>query len=86
MSLSRALDGLDSALDRLENSIEAMADDRERRPSDRDEVRRLVLDRADLAGKLDRSEDRAQRLAETNREVSRRLIGAMETIRRVVGA
>ena len=48
------------------------------------EVQRLNGDRARLARSLDEAEARAGRLDETNREVSRRLVGAMEAIRTFV--
>ena len=45
------------------------------------EVQRLNSDRARIARSLDEAEARAARLDEANREVSRRLVGAMEAIR-----
>lgn len=48
------------------------------------EVQRMNADRARLAQELDVSEARAERLEEANREVSRRLVTAMETIRAVL--
>ncbi|WP_309082677.1 DUF4164 domain-containing protein [Chelativorans sp.] len=48
------------------------------------EVQRMAADRARLAQEIDKSEARAERLAEVNREVSRRLVTAMETIRAVL--
>jgi len=47
-------------------------------------VRRTHADRSRLAQELDQSEFRANRLEEVNREVSRRLVTAMETIRAVL--
>jgi len=47
-------------------------------------VRRVNTDRSRLAQELDQSEFRANRLEEVNREVSRRLVTAMETIRAVL--
>ena len=44
----------------------------------------MAEDRARLAQELDSSQERANRLAETNREVSRRLVNAMETVRNVM--
>lgn len=76
-ALRRAVASLDSALDaRLE---------RERDRAEIDgEVRRVNADRSRLAQELDQSEFRANRLEEVNREVSRRLVTAMETIRAVL--
>jgi hypothetical protein len=48
------------------------------------EVQRMGADRARLAQEIDKAEARAERLAEVNREVSRRLVAAMETIRAVL--
>jgi hypothetical protein len=48
------------------------------------EVQRMNADRARLAQELDNSESRAERLEDANREVSRRLVTAMETIRAVL--
>ena len=48
------------------------------------EVQRMNADRARLAHELDNSEARAERLEEANKEVSRRLVTAMETIRAVL--
>ena len=48
------------------------------------EVQRMNADRARLAQELDASEARAERLEGANKEVSRRLVTAMETIRAVL--
>ena len=48
------------------------------------EVQRMNADRARLAQELDNSEARAERLESANKEVSRRLVTAMETIRAVL--
>lgn len=48
------------------------------------EVQRMNADRARLAQELDGSEARAERLETANKEVSRRLVTAMETIRAVL--
>lgn len=75
--LGRAIDALDDAvaarLDREQDYAEAEA-----------EVQRLNADRARLAQELDSSEARGDRLEEANKEVSRRLVTAMETIRAVL--
>jgi hypothetical protein len=75
--LRRAIGGLDNALD--------LRFDRERDQGEVEgEVRRVNTDRSRLAQELDQSEFRANRLEEVNREVSRRLVTAMETIRAVL--
>ncbi len=48
------------------------------------EVQRMNADRARLAQELDNSEARAERMEAANKEVSRRLVTAMETIRAVL--
>jgi chromosome segregation ATPase len=75
--LGRAIDALEEAASaRLEldgEYVEAEA-----------EVQRMNADRARLAQELDNSEARAERLESANKEVSRRLVTAMETIRAVL--
>ena len=48
------------------------------------EVQRMGADRSRLAESLDEAESRAKRLENTNREVSRRLVDAMASIRNVL--
>ena len=76
-ALKKALNQLDSEVDRQveasRSSIEAAA-----------ELNRMIEDRSRIAQELDQSQDRANRLEEANREVSRRLVTAMETIRAVL--
>ena len=85
MSLLNAIDDLNEALGRLEGSVDRFGNERPKSPDRNEELQRLNIDRAELAGKLDTAEDRARRLREANREVSRRLIAAMESIRAVTG-
>ncbi|MBD9387119.1 DUF4164 domain-containing protein [Rhizobium sp. CG4] len=83
-TLQLALSELGSAITGLENAID-MRIERQREQGDIDsEVRRVHTDRSRLAQELDQSEFRANRLEEVNREVSRRLVTAMETIRAVL--
>lgn len=73
-----------AALSQLENAIDIRFE-RERDHSEIEgEVRRVHADRSRLAQELDESQFRANRLEEVNREVSRRLVTAMETIRAVL--
>jgi septal ring factor EnvC (AmiA/AmiB activator) len=75
--LRRTLGELDRAVDlRFERERDSVEIE--------DEVRRTHADRSRLAQELDQSEFRANRLEEVNREVSRRLVTAMETIRAVL--
>jgi predicted nucleic acid-binding Zn-ribbon protein len=82
--LNAAVDRLRQALSGLENAI----DQRFERDHDfseaQEEVRRMNADRSRLAQELDQAQDRANRLEEANREVSRRLVTSMETIRAVL--
>jgi hypothetical protein len=83
-SVDAALTALRQAVAGLENAVD-MRFEAERESHEIDgEVRRVHADRARLAQELDQSEFRANRLEEVNREVSRRLVTAMETIRAVL--
>lgn len=83
-TIRSALEELRKALTSLDNALD-MRFDRERDHSEiQGEVRRVNTDRSRLAQELDQSEFRANRLEEVNREVSRRLVTAMETIRAVL--
>jgi hypothetical protein len=78
------LERVEAALGALEAVLDARLD-READYAEADaEVQRMNVDRARLAQELDTAEARAERLAEVNREVSRRLVAAMETIRAVI--
>ena len=75
--LGRAIEALEqSVASRLEHELDYSEADAE--------VQRMNADRAKLASELDNSEARAERLEEANKEVSRRLVTAMETIRAVL--
>jgi len=75
--LGRAMDALEQAAG---GRLEHEQDFRETEA----EVQRMNADRSRLAQELDHSEARAERLEEANKEVSRRLVTAMETIRAVL--
>ncbi len=79
-----ALEGLVNVLSRLENAVDARVEKERDFDDAEEEVQRLNADRSRLAQELDQSEERATRLEEANREVSRRLVTAMETIRAVL--
>lgn len=75
--LSLALAQLESAVNtRLEREIQLLDAEAE--------VQRMGSDRSRLAESLDAAQARAKRLETANREVSNRLIGAMESIRSVL--
>ncbi|KPF46343.1 DUF4164 domain-containing protein [Rhizobium sp. G187] len=79
-----ALNALRQAVAGLENAVDMRFEaEREGREVE-GEVRRVHADRSQLAHELDESQFRANRLEEVNREVSRRLVTAMETIRAVL--
>lgn len=83
-TLKEVIGRLDKAMSSLEDAVDARLErDREFVDSDA-EVQRMNADRARLAQEIDKSEARAQRLEDVNREVSRRLVTAMETIRAVL--
>ncbi|KZL20832.1 hypothetical protein PsAD2_01321 [Pseudovibrio axinellae] len=82
---------LDQALDRFSASITKLEGALHRRSS-RDktldalesDVQRIGEDRTQLAAKLDQAEARGARLEDVNKDVSRRLVAAMESIRTVL--
>ncbi len=75
---------LGRAMDALEQAVASRLDQEGEFAEAEAEVQRMNADRARLAQELDQSEARADRLEEANREVSRRLVTAMETIRAVL--
>lgn len=84
MTVKTALDALNKALEKLENAVDRKAESGLDAESSAAELKRMLKDRSRLAQELDQSEDRSNRLEEANREVSRRLVTAMETIRAVL--
>jgi len=83
-SLDLALKYMERALEHLEDRLTARLESENQLDELEAEVQRMNGDRSRLAQELDKSEAKAERLEETNREVSNRLIGAMETIRTVI--
>jgi len=79
-----ALQRLDRALDLMEQAVGARLERESDLLDAEAEVQRMGADRARLAESLDHAEAKAQRLESTNREVSRRLVDAMEAIRAVL--
>lgn len=83
-TLKEVIARLGKAIDVLEQAADARLE-REQDYSESDaEAQRLNADRARLAQELDAAEARSERLEEANKEVSRRLVTAMETIRAVL--
>lgn len=83
-SLGVAIRELEAALGALDDAIERRREADRRREDIDAEMQRLASDRSRLAHALDTAEARAARLEETNRDVSRRLVSAMESIRGVL--
>jgi len=83
-TLREALERLNKGIERLEASVDDRLEKEQDYAEADAEVQRMNTDRARLAQEIDKAEARAERLAEVNREVSRRLVTAMETIRAVL--
>jgi chromosome segregation ATPase len=83
-TLTQALERLEKALNGLEQAVDLRLDKEGDFAEAEEEVQRMNADRSRLAQELDNSEARAERLETANREVSRRLVTAMETIRTVL--
>lgn len=82
--LEAALTRLDSAVGQLEAAVNRRMESDKTVQALQDELQRLGEDRAKLAETLDTSEGRSERLESANKEVSRRLVSAMESIRTVL--
>jgi predicted nucleic acid-binding Zn-ribbon protein len=83
-TLKEVIARLGKAMERLENAVAARLENERDYAEAEAEVQRMNADRSRLAQELDNSEARAERLEEANKEVSRRLVTAMETIRAVL--
>lgn len=79
-----ALKRLEGALDRIEGAIDHRFENAKQAEGVEAELHRLGTDRSRLAQSLDAAEARSAKLEDANREVSRRLVAAMETIRDVL--
>ncbi len=82
--IAASVDRLAKAVESLENSVFAKLDNDDTFRDAEAEVQRMGADRVRLAQSLDEAEKRSQLLAHTNKEVSRRLVDAMESIRSVL--
>lgn len=85
-SVADAVKRLENAVGLLETAVQRRLDADRSLNSLQDDLQRLGEDRSQLASSLDESEAKAFRLEEANRDVSRRLVTAMETIRSVLDA
>ncbi|MEO4000873.1 DUF4164 domain-containing protein [Mesorhizobium sp. CAU 1732] len=83
-TLKEVIHRLGKAIETLEDAAAARLEREQDYGEAEAEVQRMNADRARLAQELDSSEARADRLEEANKEVSRRLVAAMETIRAVL--
>ena len=84
LPIDSALQRLESALDMIEGAVEGYREKIEHASGLESELNRLGTDRSRLAQSLDVAEARAAKLEDANREVSHRLVAAMETIRDVL--
>ena len=82
--LEEATSRLQLSLERLERAVDRRLSRDHIVLSAEEEVQRMTADRSRLAAELDVALTRASRLDAANREVSRRLVTAMEAIRDVL--
>ncbi|BBL53895.1 hypothetical protein MF1_11530 [Bartonella quintana] len=82
--LPHALEQLEKALRTLEITIINHNAVIEKNNEWEEEIQRMNADRSRLAQALDKAEAQVERLEAVNKEVSKRLIKAMETIRVVI--
>lgn len=75
---------LNRAVEELERTVASRLEREEVLGDAEAEVQRMGADRTRLAESLDEAQDRANQLERVNREVSRRLVDAMESIRVVI--
>jgi hypothetical protein len=83
-TIEYALQRLESAVGLLEGAIDSRFESEQHAQGVEAELQRLGTDRSRLAQSLDAAEARSARLEDANREVSRRLVGAMESIRDIL--
>ena len=84
VQIEAALKRLESALDLLEGVIERQIEGALHVASLENELHRLGTDRSELAQSLDAAEARTALLERANREVSQRLVAAMDSIRTMI--
>ena len=75
---------LEAALERLEGALDRRLERRAAVSGLENDLHRLGTDRSRLAQSLDAAEARSARLEDTNAQVSRGLVAAMESIREVL--
>jgi chromosome segregation ATPase len=84
--VERAQRRLDAAIDALESAVHLRVERDGRRESLEVQLQASGSDRSRLAAELDHIRARSSELENANREVSRRLERAVDTIRTVLGA
>lgn len=82
--ISSALNKLDQAITSLDKAVDTRVLREEGLLEAESEVQRMGADRTRLAESLDGAQARSQVLENANREVSKRLVDAMESIRAVL--
>ncbi len=82
--IDTAIKRLQAALGHLEDAVDRRVEEDRRHGDLEAELHRIGGDRSRLAQTLDAAEARSARLEEANRDVSRRLVAAMESIRSVI--
>jgi hypothetical protein len=80
----QAVRQLEAALQSLEYAVERRLSQSAGADGLAEEVQMLTSDRAELAETLDRAEARAAKLEQLNRDASRRLDSAIQTIREIL--
>lgn len=84
LSVDEAVQRLSAALDALEAALDGRLEHDAALTSLEGELQRLGADRSRMAQSLDAAAERVARLEDTNAEVSRGLVTAMESIRDVL--
>jgi septal ring factor EnvC (AmiA/AmiB activator) len=84
-AIEAASNRLTSALDALDAAVERMTDVERSQQGLNAQIHALDADRSRLAAELDATAAQSRELETANREVARRLDGAIETIRSVLG-
>ncbi len=82
--IDTAIKRLQAALGHLEDAVDRRVEEDRRHGDLEAELHRIGGDRSRLAQTLDAAEARSARLEEANRDVSRRLVAAMESTRSVI--
>ncbi|ALE03139.1 DUF4164 domain-containing protein [Bartonella ancashensis] len=82
--LPEKLNQLNNALKHLEKTVMNHTVVIDKHSELEEEVQKINADRSHLAQELDRAEAHAEQLKTANKEVSKRLIHAMETIRSIL--